>query len=58
MGVDPDEDEYASDDEPMAQALFFFFFSGETARRGTPAKQGEYNHGKFIENTSHRIAQK
>ena len=57
MGVDPDEDEYASDDEPMAQALFFFF-SGETARRGTPAKQGEYNHGKFIENTSHRIAQK
>jgi hypothetical protein len=57
MGVDPDEDEYASDDEPMAQASVFFF-SGETARRGTPAKQGEYNHGKFMENTSHRIAQK
>ena len=41
MGVDPDEDEYASDDEPMAQA-----------RRGiSPAKQGEDNHGKFMENT-------
>ena len=40
MGVDPDEDEYASDDEPTAQASVFFF---RAKRRGEEHQQNKEN---------------
>jgi hypothetical protein len=39
MGVDPDEDEYASDDEPMAQASVFFFGRNGEARNTSKTRR-------------------